>query len=77
MIFLWSAKNNAFIPDAMRSQYEAAGWDLSDCIPAGDHLVAEYMGEAPAGQLRVTGANGMPAWGDIPPDTTLPAVQAS
>lgn len=77
MHFLWSAKNNVFIPGAMRSQYDAAGWDLSDCIPASDDLVNEYMGEAPAGKIRVTGADGMPAWGGIPITTTLPVEQAS
>lgn len=66
MHFLWSAKHNVFIPSAMRSQYDAAGWDLSDCIPASGDLVAEYMGEAPTGKIRITGDNGMPAWGGIP-----------
>ncbi|MDU6414742.1 phage tail protein [Mixta calida] len=77
MHFLWSAKNNVFIPGAMRSQYDVAGWDLSDCIPASDDLVAEYMGDAPAGKIRVTGADGLPAWGDIPVIPALPVAQAS
>lgn len=66
MKFLWSAKNNAFIPESMRSQYELAGWDLADCIPADEALVAEFMGEAPTGMMHVPGDDGMPEWGEIP-----------
>lgn len=65
MKFLWSAKNNAFIPESMRSQYELAGWDLADCIPAEDALVTEFMGEAPTNMMRITGNDGLPLWGDI------------
>jgi len=69
MGMLWSAKNNAFIPDGMVSQYQRAEWDLSDCIAVNEAVSAEFMGEAPANMMRVTGSDGMPAWAEIPPLT--------
>ena len=77
MHMLWSAKNNVFIPAQMRQQYEAAGWDLSDCTKASNELAAEFMGLAPLGKMRIAGGNGMPQWGDIPANPTEQEHQAS
>lgn len=68
MKMLWSAKNNAFIPDLMLKQYESCGWDMSDCTEIDAALVAEFMGEAPVNQVRETGENGLPAWANMPED---------
>lgn len=70
MTMLWSAKNNAFIPDLMLNQYESCGWDMSDCTEIDAALVAEFMGEAPVNQVRVTGVNGLPEWASMPVDTS-------
>lgn len=72
MKFIWSAMNNAFIPETMQRQYVQAGWDLADAIPADDGMAAEYMGEAPTGKMRVAGDDGLPAWGYIPEIPTNP-----
>ena len=65
MNMLWSAQNNVFIPVLMRKQYETAGWDLSDCTEASSELIAEFMGQAPVGKMRISGSNGLPQWGNI------------
>lgn len=68
MKMLWSAKNNAFIPALMIEQYKKYGWDTTDCAEIDEEIVAEFMGEAPLHQVRVTGNDGLPAWGDMPID---------
>lgn len=68
MTLLWSAKNNAFFPSDMVSTYEAAGWVLDDTIEATDDMIV-YQGASPAGKIRTAGADGMPAWSDIPAPT--------
>lgn len=68
MGMLWSAKNNAFIPDGMVTLYKRAEWDLSDCIEVSEAVSAEFMGEAPANMMRVADSDGMPAWVAMPVD---------
>lgn len=77
MQMLWSAKNNVFIPALMRQQYETAGWDLSDCTEASSELAAEFMGQAPLGKMRISGEDGMPAWGGIPVEAMLQVASAN
>ncbi len=65
--YVYSAKNNAFFPVELIERYELNGWDLSDAVDVDDLMAHQYMGDAPAGKVRVAGENGLPAWGDIPP----------
>lgn len=65
--YVYSAKNNAFFPVELIERYELNGWDLSDAVDVDDLMANQYIGDAPAGKVRVAGENGLPAWGDIPP----------
>lgn len=67
--YVYSAKNNAFFPVELIEGYELNGWDLSDAVDVDDLMAHQYMGDAPAGKVRVAGENGLPAWGDIHPPT--------
>ena len=69
MKYLWSAKNSAFILEGMEKQYEENGWDLTDLQQLDDEIVMEFMGEQPAGKMRVTNVDGLPCWVDLPPPT--------
>ncbi|WP_312974019.1 tail fiber assembly protein [Atlantibacter sp.] len=66
-IYLWSPSQNAFFPADMVSDYESAGWDVSDFIPVDDGIYAEYSAAPPEGKIRVASDEGLPAWVDIPP----------
>lgn len=65
MTLLWSAKNNAFFPEDMLDTYKDAGWALDDLVEATEEMIV-YQGSAPIGKIRSAGADGMPAWSDIP-----------
>lgn len=69
MKYLWSARNNTFFPVPLLSLY--AKWDLSDCVDIDPDIVNEFNGPAPFGKVRVAGNDGMPAWADIPEESTL------
>lgn len=66
-LYIYSAKNNSFFPKDYVIKFEQCGWDLGDAVDVDHQLFIEYTGDAPAGKVRVAGADGMPAWGDIPP----------
>lgn len=68
MTLLWSAKNNAFFPSDMIETYTAAGWELDDTVEATEDMMV-YQGAAPAGKVRTSGDDGLPAWSDIPAPT--------
>jgi hypothetical protein len=63
--YVYSAKNNAFFPVELIERYELNGWDLSDAVDVDDLMANQYIGDAPAGKVRVAGENGLPAWGGI------------
>ncbi|HEM6739752.1 TPA: phage tail protein [Citrobacter amalonaticus] len=65
MKYLWSVKNNAFFPVALKKNYIAAGWDLSDTTPINDEIAAEFMSNPPTGKIRGASSDGMPVWLDI------------
>ncbi|HEA9922453.1 TPA: tail fiber assembly protein [Yersinia enterocolitica] len=68
MKLLWSAKNNAFIPEEMVDEYKVAGWAIDDLVEAREDILPFY-GKAPTGKIRGVRDNGMPAWVDLPPPT--------
>lgn len=63
--YQFSAKNNAFIPLLLKSNYIVAGWDLSDAEDISDEVAEEFMGAPPPGKIRVVGDNAQPFWGDV------------
>lgn len=77
MNYLWSAKNSVFILEEMKPQYEEQGWELTDLLRLDDHIVTEFMGEQPAGKIRVTGADGLPVWVDTPPASKAELLEAA
>ena len=66
MNYLWSAKNNAFIPSSIRSDYEVAGWDLLDAAPVDDVVYNEFSAPHPEGKVRGVSKDGNPCWVDAP-----------
>lgn len=65
MNYIFSAKNNAFYPISLQSEYEHAGSWPEDGIEIADNIVFEFMVTAPTGKMRAV-VDGMPAWIDIP-----------
>ncbi|WP_323851463.1 tail fiber assembly protein [Xenorhabdus szentirmaii] len=68
MNYIYSAKTNSFYPIAWKQRYvEAESWP-DDGVEISEEIFNDF-GETPAGKMRVAGADGLPAWGDIPPPT--------
>lgn len=67
--YLWSSKDNAFIPAGMTDVYESSGWDISKFVPVDSAVFDEFAGTPPDGKIRIASSDGMPAWGDVPPPT--------
>lgn len=69
MRYFYSAIKNSFYLDVSKSEYEKSGdWPV-DVTEVAENIFSEYAGTPPEGKLRVVGADGFPAWGDIPPPT--------
>ncbi|HCT9735882.1 TPA: tail fiber assembly protein [Morganella morganii] len=64
--YLYSAKNNAFFPTSFIDAY--SDFNLSDAVEVEDSVYLEFI-NPPAGKIRIAGGDGLPAWGDIPPQT--------
>ncbi|MRS91328.1 tail fiber assembly protein [Enterobacteriaceae bacterium RIT714] len=77
MNYLWSAKNSVFILEEMKPLYEEQGWELTDVLLLDDQTVTEFMGEQPAGKIRITGADGLPVWAEIPPASKAELMEAA
>ncbi|CNH92821.1 phage tail assembly chaperone [Yersinia alsatica] len=71
--YYWSAKNNAFFPMLTSTNYEKAGWDLSDAIEVNNELFNTFT-DIPAGKERTVDNEGMPCFIDaiaiVPPELT-------
>lgn len=66
----YSAISNAFFPDEMREDYEAAGTWPDDAIEVTQTEWGMYgLGEAPEGMQRAAGEDGRPMWLPTPPPT--------
>lgn len=67
MNYVYSANNNMFYPQEYRKQYESNNdWPV-DAVDVTDDIFFEFTGKPPEGKRRSVGADGLPAWGDIPP----------
>ena len=62
---LWSAQNNSFFLPT-----EGALVQAPDAIPVDDDVFHQFgLGVPPAGNTRIVGNDGLPAWGDLPAPT--------
>lgn len=66
--YLYDAETNAFYPIEKKAGYEAVGMWPKKGIEVDEILFSKFQ-SPPAGKIRIGGADGMPAWGDIPPLT--------
>ncbi|HAF5675555.1 TPA: DUF4376 domain-containing protein [Salmonella enterica subsp. enterica serovar Kottbus] len=70
-MYHYSPSQNAFYHDDMKQVYIDAGSFPDDTVEVSDDVWLEFAGNhPPQGKTRIAGANGLPAWGDIP----LPSV---
>lgn len=70
MEMVYSAANNSFFAKNDVEKYEEAGWELADIVDVTYDTYLEFIEDRTLqGQVRIAGADGFPAWGDIPPPT--------
>uniref|UniRef100_UPI00057084CA tail fiber assembly protein n=1 Tax=Xenorhabdus bovienii TaxID=40576 RepID=UPI00057084CA len=67
-MYFYSAKLNAFHPVALKQDYINAGTWPDDGIEVSEEIRQQFL-RPPSGKRRIAGADGLPAWGDIPPLT--------
>ena len=65
----YSAKENAFYADELKSIYENAGSWPVDAVEVDYSVFVEFAGAAPHGKLRAPTSAGLPEWIDIPEPT--------
>ena len=65
-MYLFSRSTLAFYPDALRSNYEAAGTLPKDVIEVSGEIRDTYNGIPPTGKRLGINSDGMPTWVDIP-----------
>ncbi|EEW1448752.1 tail fiber assembly protein [Escherichia coli] len=75
--FIWDAKNNLLLSYVLKAEYEAAGMWPENGIDVSDEISAEFTGQPPEGKTIGVGADGMPAWVDIPPPTREELISAA
>ncbi len=69
-MYAYSAKNNMFYLLSIKQNYINAGSWPDDAIDVVEPVFLEFAAERPPeGKRRVAGADGLPAWADIPPPT--------
>ncbi|HGJ5883459.1 tail fiber assembly protein [Arsenophonus sp.] len=69
-MYYYSPGENAFFPEELKQDYIMADSFPKDTIEVGDDVWLEFAGNLPPkGKQRITGTDGFPAWGDIPPPT--------
>ncbi|AZV06815.1 tail fiber assembly protein [Enterobacter sp. N18-03635] len=69
MNYAYSPSKNAFYYFGWKNEYDAAGTWPTDAIEVTDDIHEKYSADPPKGKILIAGADGMPAWGDIPPPT--------
>ncbi|EFE7690259.1 tail fiber assembly protein [Escherichia coli] len=65
----YSPSLNIFVNPVLKDEYLDSDTWPDDAIAVSVEIYSEFTGEAPAGKIRITGSDGLPAWGDIPPPT--------
>ncbi|HHG0453367.1 MAG: tail fiber assembly protein [Citrobacter freundii] len=69
MEFGYSKTTNAFYDMSRKDLFIEAGTWPGDVVEVEKNIADEFMQTPPSGKLRVSGDDGLPAWGDIPPPT--------
>lgn len=69
MNYWFSPSKNAFYPVALKNDYISAGTLPDDLIEVNDRIFNEFSGMPKEGKQRISGTDGYPVWGDIPPPT--------
>ena len=78
MEMVYSALNNSFFAKNDIEKYEAAGWELADAVEVTYDTYLEFIEDRTLqGKVRIAGADGLPAWGDIPPPTREERIAAA
>lgn len=76
--FFYSPTTNAFYRESLRARYVTAGTWPDDAAGVDDSVYTEFAANpAPAGQMRVVGADNVPVWGGIPAPTQSEVVAAN
>lgn len=73
-MYVYSAGNNAFYPLSMKEDYERHNSWPEDGIEVDEAVFNEFTSLPPAGKMRGSTTDGMPAWVDIPPPSHDEAV---
>jgi len=69
-MYIYSAKNNAFYLESMKEDYISANTWPDDGLKVANPDFVEFATAAPPkGKRREAGADGLPAWADIPAPT--------
>lgn len=66
----YSAKNNAFFFESMKSDYEKSNAWPDDLMTVTYDIYQEFAGKPPAGKCRGGDNSGFPAWIDVSEPTT-------
>ncbi|WP_318389660.1 tail fiber assembly protein [Enterobacter sp.] len=68
--YIYSAETNEFFPRSLEDNYRASGqWPVVGVEFDESDFTYWKSENAPAGKIRVPGADGMPTWGNIPEPT--------
>ncbi|MFC2783697.1 tail fiber assembly protein [Citrobacter freundii complex sp. 2024EL-00228] len=75
--YIWDAMNVRLLAYVLKDKYVAAGMWPENGIDVSDEVSAEFTGQPPEGKTIGVGADGMPAWVDIPPPTKDELISAA
>ncbi|MBX8901967.1 tail fiber assembly protein [Citrobacter freundii] len=77
MEFGYSKTTNAFYDMSRKDLFIEAGTWPDDVIEVEQNIADEFMQTPPSGKQRISGDDGLPAWGDIPPPTKEDSIAAA
>lgn len=64
--YIYSSAENSFFPLSLKDAYENAGTWPGDGVEVSDEVFSEFINPAPAGKVRGSVKDGLPAWVDEP-----------
>ncbi|HCX3983669.1 TPA: tail fiber assembly protein [Citrobacter freundii] len=77
MEFGYSKTTNAFYDMSRKDLFIEAGTWPGDVVEVEQNIADEFMQIPPSGKRRVSGDDGLPAWGDTPPPTREELISAA
>ncbi|EAA7332288.1 tail fiber assembly protein [Salmonella enterica subsp. enterica serovar Johannesburg] len=75
--YIWDATNVRLLAYLLKDEYNAAGMWPENGIDVSDEISAEFTGQPPEGKIIGVGADGMPAWVDMPPPSREELISAA